>query len=96
MYPKAPDFLGCMYILENAQLFLTTEGRFGFTLKGVKSGDAVVALNGSPYLHVLRKVSDGSDTEPETWKFVGNAYVHGMMHGEVDELEVEEEDIVLV
>jgi hypothetical protein len=89
-------YIGAMSILRHRQLFLTKDGRFGFTVKGVRSGDVVVALNGSKWLHVLRKVSVGSDTEPATWKFVGDAYVHGVMYGEVDELGIEEEDIVLV
>jgi hypothetical protein len=30
------------------------------------------------------------------WKSVGEAYIHGMISGEIDDIDVEERDIVLV
>jgi hypothetical protein len=46
--------------------------------------------------HVIRRVTGDNETEPELWKFVGDAYVHGLMKGEADKIDVEERDIVFV
>jgi hypothetical protein len=46
--------------------------------------------------HVIRKVTEDNRNETELWKFVGDAYVHGLMNGEADEIDVEERDIVFV
>jgi hypothetical protein len=89
-------YLDRMRILNRRQLFQTKEGRFGFTIRGVVPGDRICALNGSPVLHVIRRVTGDNETEPELWKFVGDAYVHGLMKGEADEIDVEERDIVFV
>ncbi|KAH7087181.1 heterokaryon incompatibility protein-domain-containing protein [Paraphoma chrysanthemicola] len=76
------------------QLFLTEEGRFGFTLRGVRVGDHVCVLNGAPTPHVLRTASQVD--ERERWSFVGDAYVHGVMYGEVDTMGLDQREIVLV
>jgi hypothetical protein len=74
---------------------LTKEGRFGFTIRGVESGDMVCVFDGAPIAHVIRKVEDWSDIE-ETWRCVGDAYVHGLMYGEADDMDIEERDVTLV
>lgn len=81
--------------LAGRQLFHTKDGRFGFTLRGVQPGDVVCVFNGAPVVHVLRKVSD-DDTKPDRWRFVGDAYVHDLMDGEADEMDIEAREIVLV
>jgi hypothetical protein len=78
------------------QLFQAKERRFGFTIRGVLPGDRICALNGSRVPHVIRKVTEDNRNESELWKFVGDAYVHGLMNGEADEIDVEERDIVFV
>ena len=80
--------------LAERQLFNTAQGRFGFTLKGVREGDLVVVLEGSPTPHVVRRVDDREGSE--RYVFVGDAYVHGLMYGEAGELGVEERELVFV
>jgi hypothetical protein len=76
------------------QLFRTKEGRLGLMMRGVQSGDIVIILDGLPVVHVLRPLKVTQDGK-QLWQFVGNAYVHGMMNGEVDELGIESISIVL-
>lgn len=45
--------------------------------------------------HVLRKV-DIADDGVKRWRFVGDAYVEGLMYGEADKMNVEEKEICLV
>ena len=95
-YKNACDFLILMSILQYRQLFVTRERRFGFTMMGVRSGDMLSALNGSPVLHVQRRVPTEDDTETMNFEFVGSAYVHGLMNGESDDTDAIEENLVFV
>jgi hypothetical protein len=81
--------------LGSRRLILTKEGRFGFTIRGVKLNDVVCVFNGAPVAHVIRNVEDRTD-RTETWHCVGDAYVHGLMYGEADGIETEEKDVMLV
>jgi hypothetical protein len=60
----------------------------------VQEGDLVVVLEGSPTPHVIRRAGnrDGS----ERYVFVGDAYVHGLMCGEAEELVIEKRELVFV
>jgi hypothetical protein len=85
------------YYLRNfsfRQLFLTKHGRLGFTLRGVKQGDVVCVFDGAPTPHVLSKVSAVNDPM-QRWRFVGDAYVHGLMNCEADAMDIEVRNIVL-
>ena len=89
------DFYSSLRNFSYRQLFLTKDGRFGFTLRGVKPGDVVCVFDGAPTPHVLRKTSEADDAS-ERWRFVGDAYVHDLMDREADAMDVESRDIVLV
>jgi hypothetical protein len=65
-------------------------------MKGVRPGDMLSALNGSPVLHVQRRVPTKDDTEMVTFEFVGSAYVHGLMNRESDDIDANEEDLIFV
>lgn len=80
--------------LTDRLLFNTRDGRFGFSSKGVQAGDLLCVLNGSPTPHVVRKTDDREGEE--RYVFVGDAYVHGLMHGEVDSLGIAERELVFV
>ena len=58
-------------------------------------GDQVCLITGLPVFHVIRDVSE-VNSEEERWKLVGDAYVHGLMHGEAEALDIEERDIMLM
>ncbi|KAF5580449.1 het-domain-containing protein [Fusarium pseudoanthophilum] len=57
-------------------LFATFEGRLGSGLKSTREGDEVWILDGCQVPCLLRPTGDGR------YKLVGEAYVHGIMHGE--------------
>lgn len=64
----------------NKSFFVTHRGRMGVGVRGAKKGDIVMIARGSQVPYVVRRVGNG------TFRFVGEAYVHGVMDGEaVDE-----------
>lgn len=66
------------------RLFVTSTGHLGLGPAGMMSGDVVVVLFGGRVPYVLRRVGDGY------WRFVGECYVDGFMHGEALEPQDEE------
>lgn len=83
-----------LWRLAGRQLFNTVQGRFGFTLRGVRAGDQVVVLDGSPTPHVIRRVEERDGGE--RYRFVGDAYVHGLMYGEARDVDGESSEMVFV
>lgn len=59
-------------------VFLTKKGYLGFGYVGIKSGDVVCILATASVPHLLRRTGDG------VYSFIGEAYVHGVMDGEVE------------
>ncbi|KAF5675871.1 het-domain-containing protein [Fusarium circinatum] len=57
-------------------LFVTDDGRLGWGLPSTQAGDEVWILEGCRIPCLLRPSGDGR------YKLVGEAYVHGIMHGE--------------
>jgi hypothetical protein len=90
----AMNFFDRLSLLGCRQLFKTKEGRLGLVKRGVQPGDTVCVLDGSPTPHVIRNWRT-SDQATQIWHFIGDAYVHGLMSGEVDALGIESVDIVL-
>jgi hypothetical protein len=84
-YTNAYKFVGLMQEVDYKQLFKTKNEHLSITMSGVKPGDVLVALNGAPMLHVIRKVTPAADHEQETWKFVGDAYVHPLTYVDKEE-----------
>jgi hypothetical protein len=62
----------------NRRFFLTENGRIGCGPKLMQEGDVVSMAKGAQTACILRPVK-GTDR----WLFVGEAYVHGLMHGEI-------------
>lgn len=83
-------------ILEGKQVFWMDDNMFGFTTEGVRPGDMVCVFGGSRTLHVIRRVVEGYGDGVERWRFVGDAYVYGLMHGEADDTDVEETQFCMV
>jgi hypothetical protein len=65
----------------NRCFFTTEESYMGVGPFCVQHGDIVVLLHGGEHLFVLRE-TERSGTE-RSYKLVGDAYVHGFMHGEL-------------
>lgn len=78
----------------NRRLFTTANDRMGLACGSISPGDLLCVFHGSEVLHIIRKTSQGSD--PETYKLIGDALVHGLMQGEVDSLGIESEEVILV
>jgi hypothetical protein len=79
--------------LKDRHLLLTANGRIGFTVKEVREDDLVCVFNNAWVPHVLRRASD---REGEKYRFVGDAYVHGLMYGAADEMDLEVRNVTLV
>ena len=59
----------------NRAFFITSSGRMGIGPVGLKKGDIVSVLFGGGVPYILRQ-------QGETYSFVGEAYVQGLIHGE--------------
>lgn len=60
--------------------FITRKGYFGLGPKTLCHDDRVAVLSGSPVPFILRKMQVESR---QGWQIIGEAYVHGIMDGEV-------------
>lgn len=64
-------------------LFRTRDGRLGLGPQAVKPGDVVCLVAGSRTPYLLRKLAqEGEQVGEERCRFLGEAYVHGVMYGE--------------
>ena len=77
------------------RVFLTTDNQLlGQGPEDIQAGDQVYVLQGALTPVILRKTSQ--DTAQKTFRLVGEAYVHGYMHGKAMERESEFEHVMLV
>ncbi|KAJ4992474.1 heterokaryon incompatibility protein [Stagonosporopsis vannaccii] len=85
-----------IYTQSGRQVIFTTNGVSGFATygdPGVLPGDRVIVFNGAPTPHIVRRIAGRTD---ETYQLIADAYVYGLMNGEVDHLKLKDQDIVLV
>lgn len=87
---QAMDAIGEVH--DGHRIIRTTGGRFGYANGNFQSGDRLVVFDGAWTPHIVRQVRK----EPDAFELVGVAYVRGMMRGEVENLEIESQEIVLV
>lgn len=66
--------------LYGSRPFLSTSGYVGLCPGTVRAEDAIFIPSGSHCPYVIRR----NDTLDETWVLLGEAYVHGIMDGELD------------
>jgi hypothetical protein len=79
VYTTTDAFLSNMAALWRNRVFIVTEGgRIGAAAPGVEAGDTICVLFGGKSAYVARRKSDAG-----TWRFMGEAYVDGLMSGEV-------------
>jgi len=70
------------------RFFVTEKGYFGLAPAATQPGDLVCILLGGKVPYIIRKTVDADapnnilDTHRTTYKFVGDAYLHGIMNGE--------------
>jgi hypothetical protein len=86
------DFSDCRRSLQAKPMFITDTGLLGLGFGASKVEDEVWILAGAKVPFIFRKETSG------TYQLVGEAYVHGIMHGEaVTGLGLEDlQDIVLI
>jgi hypothetical protein len=53
-------------------------------------------FHGGKIFHIVRPIDENVEDDRMTYQLVGEAYVVGHMHGEVDELGLDTADITLV
>ncbi|KAI0553752.1 hypothetical protein F4679DRAFT_530435 [Xylaria curta] len=80
--------------LRGRRLFCTVKGGFGFGPKWLQVNDQVCVLNNAKTAHMLRRLT--KTKRRKTFRIVGDTYYHGMMDGQIENLGLEEQDIVLV
>lgn len=70
---------------EILRLYKTEGGYLGSGEKSIRQGDQVWMIYGSRVLHILRRTSAEGE-----FTLVGEAFVHGFMHGEIFETEAKD------
>ncbi|KAI1130854.1 heterokaryon incompatibility protein-domain-containing protein [Nemania abortiva] len=75
--------------LYGRRLFSTSKGWFGAGPDTIQLTDLVCILNCSKVAHILRQVGGSDGTL--SYRFIGSAYVHGMMEGQIEGLAREEQ-----
>jgi hypothetical protein len=76
--------------LHTRRPFITTTGYVGICPSHAEPGDGICIFQGSKIAYVLRA------TQGEAYRMVGEAYVHGVMYGELARGTVELKDFILV
>jgi hypothetical protein len=106
-----PEFRIFLRGLATAQtgrrIFTTVDGRLGFGPQTAEVGDSLCVLSWARTPHIIRrKLNRVRNTEPRIlvtgeneeniYEVVGQAYIHGMMSGEVRCLGIENEEIIFI
>lgn len=86
-------FIQTISILELRKLFIMENGKFGLGPHLIQPDDSIFALDGCPFLWVLRQRPDSS-----AYSLIGDAYIHGSMFlgAEALERETGNPEIVIV
>lgn len=74
-------------------LFSTPSGQLGFGTSTLQKDDVLCVFDGARTPHILRRTLG---TNGDVYSLIGEAYVHGMMNGEVEDLGLERQDVILV
>ena len=75
--------LFCMQVLRDFRercFFATRDGKIGIGPKEMEPDDDIVILFYCPTPYILRKRKTKEGLDSDTWMFVGEAYVHGLMY----------------
>jgi len=80
-------------------LFRTADGYIGLATVNIQVGDEICICKGSltPFLIRRKEAGGAPSTGPREHEFVGEAYVHGVMHGEaLDDMSLQWQELCLV
>ena len=64
------------------RLFVTEAGLVGIGPSNIKEGDEAVILCGGRCPYILQPSSDPKERSKQTYRLLGNSYIHGVMNGE--------------
>ncbi len=73
---------GFYSVLDWMALFVAESGHFGLGCEGVKAGDEIWIIDGSIAPFLLMKL-EGSDDSDMNRQFIGEAYLEGVMDGQL-------------
>lgn len=79
--------------MEGLRMFITAQGRIGRGPASMKQGDCVCIFSYAKTAHIIRPTANAAQT---TYAFIGGAYVHSVMNGEIEDIDIKEQDIILV
>jgi hypothetical protein len=84
MSPRQHDiFASLVSALHGRRFFVTGENRIAHGPMDTQKGDVLAILAGGNVPYVLRKDSRSRSHSPDTYAFVGECYVNGVMEGEL-------------
>jgi hypothetical protein len=78
-------FYAACFPSHDRRFAVTKNGRFCLVPEAAKRGDLVCIPHGSRVPYILRQ-----DKEKDLYENIGEAFVHGLMHGEAGEMEVQD------
>ncbi|KAF5967524.1 heterokaryon incompatibility protein (het-6OR allele) [Fusarium bulbicola] len=78
----------------NKKGFITETGMIGISNLDIKEGDFISILNGGKMPFILRQIR--SEVSGVAYQYIGQAYVHGIMDGEIMDKNLESEWISLI
>ncbi|KAF2123228.1 heterokaryon incompatibility protein-domain-containing protein [Lophiotrema nucula] len=87
------EYMQRLLALGRRPIFTTHNHRIGFSTRGVQQGDSLVIFAGAPTPHVIRRAVNMGK---ETYALIGEAYVNGMMNGEIEHMSGSEAEEVLL
>lgn len=80
--------------LSDHRPFIAASRRFRSGCKSLEEGDTLCVFNNSRTAHLIRR--KGKDAQgAEVYQLIDEAFVHGMMYGEIEAFEIKEQDTTL-
>ena len=79
----SPDSFLSLWLWGRTRLFLTRTGLVGLGKIGMEVGDSVCVLKGGNMPFLLRTAETSDDDGAHRYKYIGHAYLHGIMDGEL-------------
>ncbi len=79
----SPDSFLSLWLWGRTRLFLTRTGLIGLGKIGMEVGDSVCVLMGGNMPFILRAAETSDDDGAHRYKYIGHAYLHGSMDGEL-------------
>lgn len=82
------EYMTMAHTMHRSRLFISATGYVGLCPSETQKGDAIFVPCGGHVPYIIRpkrkeRQTDQAVTEQQQWTLVGEAYVHGIMHGEL-------------